>query len=170
MMKLTDNFSRHEFTKSRTALKKGIDNSIPFALMENVITLAKWLQVLRDRLCEHYGREIYIKINSGYRCPELNKIIGGSKNSAHVNALAADIEATSISPYELVCFIKDYMSDCPVDQVILEFDSWVHIGLDEPEYMRNLFLEAHCIKQFGKSKVKYRKFFKRECKGAFCEH
>lgn len=170
-MQITNNFFRWEFTASRTASKLGIDNSIPYSLMGNITILANWLQTLRDRLCKHYGREIYINISSGYRCLRLNREVKGSSSSAHLKGFAADITATTISPYELTLFIKNHMMDCPFDQVILEYDSWVHIGLSSPEKMRNSLLEAVSVKNIlGKMETSYIEFNVRECQEVFCEY
>jgi zinc D-Ala-D-Ala carboxypeptidase len=161
-VKLTNNFSRQEFSDSHVAQKLGIDNCIPFALMTNVIRTAKWLQVLRDRLNAHYDRQISVIISSGYRCERLNKEIKGSKNSAHMSGLAADIVATTLSPYELALFIKDNMKDCPFDQCILEHDKWVHIGFSTTRE-RKQFLEAVMEPDLlGKPKTKYKIFAKRK--------
>jgi hypothetical protein len=141
------------------ARKYEINNSIPFELMDNVLQVAQWLQVLKERLCSHYGREIYVIISSGYRCPKLNKKARGSSTSAHIRGFAADITATSITPYELMLFIKKYMKDYPVDQCILEYGEWVHVGLDEPIKMRVQYLEAYLrLNAFGKMKTKYKIF------------
>lgn len=162
-MKLTTNFSRDEFSRSSTAERYHIDNTIPFALMTNVTRLAEWLQLLRNRLCAHYEREIYIIIGSGYRCAELNKKIKGSPKSAHMKGLAADITATTLTPYELAMFIKQHMNDSPVDQCILEFDQWVHVGLEDPDYMRHQYLEAYRDYDiFGNLKAKYKPLLSRE--------
>lgn len=164
-MRLTKNFSRWEFTNSETAERLRIDNTIPYALMPNIQRVAEYLQTLRDRLCAHYQREIYITISSGYRCEELNKEVRGNRRSFHMKGLAADIRATSLSPYELAMFIRDHMSDIDIDQVILEHDKWVHVGLNEPELMRNEYLEAKWRQNiFGKWRVRFMPLVRRERK------
>lgn len=123
-MKLTQNFSLAEFTRSDTAVKLGINNNVPQALMPNVQRLAEFLQALRDKL----GKAIII--TSGYRSEALNKALGeASPTSAHMRALAADIRVTGMSPEELFQFI--IKSGLEYDQVIQEYSSWVHIGLSE---------------------------------------
>lgn len=156
-MRLTRNFYRSEFSASAVARKNGIDNTIPIALMPNVLKTANYLQILRNRLCDHYKRRISIFISSGYRCYELNSKLKGSNSSYHMMGLAADINATGLTAYELAMFIKNHMSDIPVDQVILEHNRWVHVGLrTDIRLMRYQYLEAIWKRNIvGKKKVKF---------------
>lgn len=131
-MKLTRNFALSEFEASATASARKLDNSIPAELLPNIRQLAEWLQVLRDRLSQRYGRAMPVVITSGFRGAELNKAVGGSTTSAHCKGLAADIQIKGMRPSEIIYFIKQHMQDHPVDQVIDEDDGraqWTHIGL-----------------------------------------
>lgn len=131
-MKLTRNFALSELEASATASALKLDNSIPAELLPNIRQLAEWLQVLRDRLSQRYGKPMPIVITSGFRGSELNRAVGGSSTSAHCKGLAADIQVRGLEPSEVVYFIKQHMQDHPVDQVIDEDDGksqWVHIGL-----------------------------------------
>lgn len=74
----TKNFNQSELEKSSTAIKLGIDNRIPVQYEQNAQMLLNALQVIRDNL----GKPI--KITSGYRCPKLNKTVGGVHNSSHL--------------------------------------------------------------------------------------
>lgn len=149
-MKLTDNFSLSEFEASDTAARLGIDNSIPKELMQNVVDLATWLQILRNRLTKHLGKPVSIIVSSGYRCPKLNKAIGGSATSSHMSALAVDIKVPGVSVDSLFELIRELMWDMPADQVIHEFGRWVHVGLAKAKSRpRNQFLYAR--KQSGKT-------------------
>lgn len=131
-MRLTANFRLSEFEASSTAKLLKLDNRVPAGLLPNVAQLAEWLQVLRDRLSQRYGKPMPIVITSGFRGPELNKAVGGSSSSAHCQGLAADIQIKGMQPSEIIYFIKQHMQDMPVDQVIDEDDGrakWTHIGL-----------------------------------------
>ena len=87
-MKLTENFSVHEF--------KCRDGSVvPEDLMSNVQELAENLQVLR----EHIGKPIIVI--SGYRSPKYNRKIGGARRSQHMKAKAADIVVPGMKPDEV---------------------------------------------------------------------
>lgn len=77
-----------------------------------------------------------IKTNSGYRCPQLNKAIGGSKTSAHMLGYAIDFEPVNQHNKEFYDFCKEYLlnNDIAFDQLINEkpkcgIPSWVHFGL-----------------------------------------
>lgn len=128
-MKLSKNFSLSEFTKSATAAARGIDNTPTpevikalQALVENV------LQPIRDR----FGS---VTISSGYRSPQLNTAIGGSKTSDHCFGYAADFEVAGTDNQELAVWIKDNLN---YKQLILEFyddgitnSGWVHCSFVE---------------------------------------
>lgn len=125
-MKLSENFTMAEFTKSQTAERKGIDNTpegdhleAAKALFENVV------QKVRD----HFGPTV---INSGYRSPELNEAVGGSSRSQHCKGEAADIEVPGTANGDLARWIADNLD---FDQLILEFytpgipdSGWVHVS------------------------------------------
>jgi zinc D-Ala-D-Ala carboxypeptidase len=88
----------------------------------------KVLQPLRD----HYG--VGIKVNSGYRSPDVNAAVGGSRTSDHCKGQAADIEIAGIPNATLAQYIKDSLQ---YTQLILEFytpgvpdSGWVHVSYD----------------------------------------
>lgn len=118
---ISEHFSYKEFERSEVAKKYGICNVINttkirdaiFALVHNV------LQPLR------YAWGKPMKINSGYRCPELNShfAIGGSPTSQHTKGEAADIATDT--PYALAKLAKDM--ELPYDQMIL-YPNFVHFS------------------------------------------
>jgi hypothetical protein len=120
---ITANFSLREMIHSDIAARDGILN-VPngkhldalTALCENV------LQPLRDQL------GVPVRISSGFRGRALNshKEVGGAPNSQHLRGEAADIHAKGYTPQQLFDFI--IASGIVFDQVIQEFDSWVHIS------------------------------------------
>lgn len=87
-MKLTENFSLHEFR-----CRDG--SEVPDEYMDNVRELAENLQVLRDKI----GKPI--TVISGYRSPEYNKKIGGARRSQHMFARAGDLIVKDMTPDEL---------------------------------------------------------------------
>lgn len=92
---ITRNFSFSEFEKSQSATNLGIDNSIPDdTVRTNIRTLTEQvLQPARDKLTVVFrGTPVKLVITSGYRCPELNEAIGGSRTSFHCFGYAADLE------------------------------------------------------------------------------
>lgn len=129
-MKLSKNFSLAEFTKSQTAVRRGIDNTPSLATIDNLQLLVdNILQPLRD----HYGKSV--DVSSGYRSPQLNVAIGGSPTSDHCLGMAADIEIAGVDNKELAKHIKD---NYKFTQLILEFytdgvadSGWVHVSYDK---------------------------------------
>ena len=83
-------FTIEELCKSQVASTKAINNLPTKDITLNLTNLV--LKIL-DPLREKYGKPIIV--NSGYRCPELNKAVGGSKTSDHQYGLAADITGGS---------------------------------------------------------------------------
>lgn len=67
-----------------------------------------------------------LRVNSGYRCPGLNAVIGGSKGSAHMHGLAADVFPLDLELHD--AFERLAASALPFDQLIFEFGRWIHIG------------------------------------------
>lgn len=126
-------FTYEEMTVSQTAARRGIDNEPKDAqTVLNLLSTANSMLVVRRLL----GNDPII-ISSGYRSPKLNKVVGGSNTSAHTKGWAVDFTCPSFgSPLEIAKAIAE--SDIKFDQLIHEFDSWVHISFD-PQ-MRNQLL------------------------------
>lgn len=147
MTQLSKNFSLSEFTKSETAIRKGLDNTPTLQVIENLQKLVdNIIQPVRD----HYGKSV--KINSGYRAPEVNASVGGSKTSDHCKGQAADIEIAGVANGDLAKYIVD---NYKFTQVILEFytqgipdSGWVHVSYD-PANLKCEVLTA--VKQDGKT-------------------
>ena len=115
-----NHFTLQEFKKSETANKLGIDNSIPLAIIPNIEILIN--QVL-DPIREYMDEPIYI--NSGYRCPLLNKAVGGVAGSQHVLGQAADITTGDwTSDLKLVNYIEKNLI---FDQMII-YKNFIHIS------------------------------------------
>ena len=120
-MKLSPNFTLEELTFSQVASRKGIDNTPPPKVKDNLERLALFLEQVRKVVNKP------ISISSGYRSREVNESVGGSKTSQHCEGCAADFNVKGMSPDAVVRAIVD--ATIPYDQVILEFDSWVHISI-----------------------------------------
>ncbi len=133
--KYPENFSREELLRSETAIRHNINNEPHSEEHEkNLLSVAYFLQALRDGLSEHYGRDVPISVSSGYRSEALNTLVGGSKRSAHSHGLAADFRAFGVSVEEVFDFIRNSqkLSEM-IDQVIDEFGAWVHVGIRQPK-------------------------------------
>jgi len=74
-------------------------------------------------------------VTSGYRSPQLNLSIGGSKTSAHMYGCAADFYALHGTASQRIVEWVQMDSRIPYDQVIDEYSStsnWVHLGMVRP--------------------------------------
>ena len=127
-------FTIGELCRSNVAALKGLKNEPNTAVKLN---LTKLIDNVLEPLRTAYRKPIYV--NSGYRCEELNRLVGGAKNSQHMTGKAADITAGSKEEnrklFELVRKLGlDY------DQLIDEKDySWVHVSYNE-DFNRNEIL------------------------------
>lgn len=126
-------FTFTEFERSDTATKFAIDNTMPESAKKNV---AELVDKVLDPLREAWGKPIIV--TSGYRCPELNKAVGGAKTSHHLSGMAADIstgnKADNRRLFELVQKL-----DLPFTQLIDESNfTWVHISLDPANVKRQI--------------------------------
>lgn len=120
-MYLTPHFTLEELTVSQIAAREGLDNTPPAQALANLKTLCLTLEQVRALV----GAPIMI--SSGFRGVELNRRVGGAANSAHTRGLAADFSTPAYSAKELAMRIRD--SELMFDQLILEFDQWVHLAL-----------------------------------------
>lgn len=120
-MQLSPNFTLDELIHSDLAVRKGIDNSPGMMASANLVRLAGLLEQVRKCL----GKPIMI--NSGFRCKTLNDAVGSKDTSQHMIGCAADIRVSGMTPDEVVKAI--IQSDIQFDQMIREFDSWVHISV-----------------------------------------
>jgi len=127
MTQMTKNFTLAEMCKSETALRHDIPNEPGEKEIGNIKLLCeKVLQPVRD----HYGKGV--KVNSGFRHPDVNAKVGGSKTSDHCRGQAADIEIPGVANAELAEWIRDNLD---FQQLILEFytpgipdSGWVHVS------------------------------------------
>lgn len=122
--RISKNFKLSEFIESETAKKKGIDNLPSEEIIENIkLLVTTILQPLRDIISHPFH------VNSGYRCKKLNKAVGGSDTSAHLQGLAADITLGSKQLNRLL-WEEIARGHFEYDQIISEFDfTWLHIGI-----------------------------------------
>lgn len=122
MPQLSPNFSLDELTFSQTAARNNIDNVPTGQALTNLTNTAMQMELVRKLL----GKPI--SVNSGYRSAALNKILkGSSKTSQHMVGEAVDFTCRLFgTPRQIVEKIK--CSNISFDQLIFEFESWVHIS------------------------------------------
>jgi len=116
------NFRLSELTYSRVAKLHGIDN-VPTGT--EYINLANLVQFVLQPMRDKHGSPLLV--NSGYRCPEVNKIVGGAQNSQHMLGEAADITTGSIA--KNAALFEWASKNLPFDQIILELSGkWIHVS------------------------------------------
>ena len=120
-MKLSPNFTLEELTQSETAARLGLDNTPDEKVKANLVRLAKFLEEVRAILKRP------IMVNSAYRSPKVNQAIGSKSTSQHCIGCAADIRVPGLTPDNIVKEI--IKTNLEYDQLIREFDSWVHISI-----------------------------------------
>lgn len=115
-------FTIEELCRSETARSRGIDNTPTEDVKRNLEALVG--NVL-DPLREWYGKPIYV--NSGYRCPALNKAVGGVASSQHLTGQAADIDVNDRAENRKL--MKHIEENLDFDQLIWENGgAWVHVS------------------------------------------
>lgn len=123
-MKKIKYFKLSEFINSSTAKRLGINNMPTFEIVDNLNRLADYLDGIREKV------GIPILVSSGYRCPLLNKAVGGVPNSQHLKGLAADLLCADMSKLESVLretggfnqLIKEHRKGSPNS-------FWYHVSL-----------------------------------------
>lgn len=123
-------FTLNELTRSATASRKGINNAPTMTVKGNLEAL---IEHVLDPLREKWGKPIIV--TSGYRCPALNKAVGGASGSQHLVGEAADIRTSTDTRDENMRLLKILLtSDIVFDQVIAEYvdaqgrPDWIHVS------------------------------------------
>lgn len=148
-MMLSPNFRLSEFTKSQTALRRGIANQPDRHQLANMRRLC--LNLLEPVRLIVGGPMV---ITSGLRVDELNDAIGGAEDSQHKKGEAADTERPGLTNFEYAQAIEQ--SGLPFDQLILEFydpsdpnAGWVHVSLREGVNRRDVLTASRRPRRLG---------------------
>lgn len=113
-------FTLNELTRSDTAVRLGIANVPTQQDRQRMEVLMNWLDGIRAK----YGKPLYV--NSGYRCQQLNRAVGGVWNSQHTRGEAVDLDTRCGRNKQLFDLIKEYGG---FDQLIWENGGkWVHVS------------------------------------------
>ena len=139
---ISKHVSYKEGVYSITATRRGIDNDPNDEQLDSMELIA---EKIFEPLRKYVGGPV--KINSFFRCPELNKAIGGSSKSQHCHGQAIDIDDTygKVANSEMYQYIKENLD---FDQIIWEFGdddnpNWVHVSYISKEDNRNRCLKAY---------------------------
>lgn len=134
-MQLTEHFSLEEMVRSGTATALQIDNSPNQQIISRLKTLC---QEVLEPLRQHFG--VPVAISSGYRCPQLNKAVGGTKSSQHLTGEAADIRLPDEETGRR--WFVWMMDNLHFDQLIWEKSSpssthhWIHVSYRHDGHQR----------------------------------
>ena len=157
--KLSPHFTLGEMTKSNSHPE--VYNIPSHEAIANLKRLCGWLEVLRERYNERYvvtilpprgeiNTEEPIRINSGYRSPQLNRKIGGAANSNHLTGCAVDIKVAGMEQaLRYAVILMDYADESKqeFDELLIEKNRygaiWVHFAVRPKENRRKiLFINA----------------------------
>lgn len=118
------NFSISELVYSDTAVKHNINNMPDLRSLDNLLNLIFYcLQPLRDKIAKP------IIISSGYRCAEVNRLVGGASNSQHLSGQAVDFIVKGMQvdyAFNIIC-----KSQLVFDQLVNEHNKWIHISFNK---------------------------------------
>lgn len=135
-MQLTPHFSLEEFTFSETAIRQGIDNTLPKDLLPRAIETAQMMERIRAYLTIVKGKDVPIFITSAYRCLRLNRALGSKDTSDHPRMWALDWRAPTFgTPYEVCLALQRAVDQLKIGQLIHEYGRWVHTSshmVDKP--------------------------------------
>ena len=146
---LSEHFTLGEFTRSGSHPE--VYNIPSHEAIANMKHLCVWLEELRKRYNEKYGvGEDPIRINSGYRSPQLNKRIGGVPTSNHLTGCAVDIRVLGMEQLiRYATILLDYADETnqQFDELLIERNRygaiWLHFAVRPKDNRRKVaFIQA----------------------------
>lgn len=126
-MNLSPNFSLDEATFSPTAKRLGITNQPSKAILANMVYAAQHLEVVRNVILK-----TPLDVSSWYRAPKLNRALKGAIGG-HPTGFCIDLTPRGLSidhAFDLIVEYNHTHDDFFVDQLINEYDRWLHISFD----------------------------------------
>ena len=142
--KLSEHFVLGEFTRSNSHPE--VYNIPTHEAIANLKRVCGWLEVLRERYNDKYGvGEEPIRINSGYRSPQLNRKIGGVATSNHLTGCAADIRVDNMEQLiRYATILLDYADEShqDFDELLIERNRygaiWLHFAVRPKDNRRKV--------------------------------
>lgn len=129
---LTEHFTLDEFTHSDKAIANGLRNEPSFEVMGNLLEAARMMERIRSAL-----GDVPITINSAYRSPEVNALVGGATRSDHVLGHAVDMVAPAFgNTYEIALKLSPQIEALGIGQLIQEVygrSRWIHVSTRTPD-------------------------------------
>ena len=144
-IKLSENFTLYEFMRSDIATRINLHRYQEQITEKDVLNLKRLCENILQPLRNYFKEPI--NITSGYRSPQLNRAIGGAKQSDHMDGKAADIQTKNLTL--AFGWIKN---NCKFKQLILEqsgYKRWIHVSYDEFDNRGEvlLYVDGKYIKQ-----------------------
>ena len=151
-MEITSHFTKEEFERSGSAIRNGIDNTIKEkGVLNNIKALCE--NVLEP---VRVGIGVPIIISSGYRSKQLNRAINGATNSQHCKGEAADIYIKNEGRKGLQKILKYIIdNDIIFDQLIWEYNSWIHVSYKRTGVNRNQILTCYKSNKYTEVSKEY---------------
>ena len=137
-MNLSQHFTLHELTHSDVAARHGLENTPDAEAVEALTVVA---QKILEPVRQHFG--VPFAPTSGFRCLELNRLVGSKDNSQHVKGEAVDFKIPGQDNYDIALWIHQNLN---FDQVILECytpgepqSGWVHCSFTNKSARNDVF-------------------------------
>ena len=110
-------FTLSEFFRSSTAAKNGIKNE---PSIDERATIVRNINLLVDNVLDPVRDMVNtpIIITSGYRCPQVNRLVGGVDNSQHMSGCAADFHVMGFTPSMMLGVFFNILNRLEYDQLI----------------------------------------------------
>ncbi len=145
-MNLSPHFTLEELIRSDTAARLGLINTPNIAETENLKRLAHLLEMVKAAVDMRP-----VIVTSGLRLKQVNDAVGSKDTSQHITGCAADFYVTGLTPKQVIDICLD--RDLPFDQIILEFNSWVHISVpntpDKPPRRNKLVIDKTGVRLYS---------------------
>lgn len=125
------NFKLSEFFVSSTADKNGIKNE---PSLDARATIVRNINLLVDNVLDPVRDMVNapIVITSGYRCPQVNRLVGGVNNSQHMSGCAADFHVMGFTPSMMHKVFLYIFNTLEYDQLIYyRIKSFIHVSYVE---------------------------------------
>ena len=135
------NFKLSEFFASSAADKNGIKNE---PHIDERATIERNINSLVDNVLDPIRDRLYtpIIITSGYRCPKVNKLVGGVNNSQHMSGCAADFHVRGFNPLMMYEVFSDIYNTMEFDQLIFyRSKNIIHVSYVENGNRHEAFLK-----------------------------
>ena len=149
-VRLTPHFTLEEMTHTKVELgylDRQRQTQPDEQVVENLTRVCQWLEMLRQRWNKHYGEgNDPVVVTSGYRCKELNRLVGGCPTTNHLTGCAADIRVAGkeqlLRYVTLLMDISDEIHQ-DFDELLMERNArgyWLHFAVRPNGNRRNIHL------------------------------